>query len=142
MSVIAWDGKVLAADTQGTMGGLKFSTSKIQKVNGDLLGFTGDLDSGLALVEWYRKKKTALFPECQKDKDRWAPLLVITKQKKILRYEREPFPIEIKEKFFSVGSGRDFALTAMYLGNNSKKAVECAIRFEASCGGPIEELKL
>lgn len=145
MSVIACDGKILAADTLGISGDLKLPTSKIRLIflegKSFYVGWTGQLDHGEALIDWYVsgaiKEK---YPAFQSTND-WTRLIVIKndfeKLLTVMSYEQTPYPI-----YYSIpvawGSGRDYALGAMAMGADARKAVEIACTFSASCGLPVE----
>jgi len=142
MSVVAWDGRTLAADRRGVAAGLVFSTRKIVAAPDALLAFTGEADSGEAMVAWFLDGALPeKFPESNLDKERWSSLVAI-KRDCILRYESTPHPIYIYEKKCAWGSGRDFAITAMYLGKCAADAVEIASLFEHNCGNGVDTLEL
>lgn len=44
--------------------------------------------------------------------------------------------------FDAIGSGRDNALTALWLGCTPFRAVEAAINFNIFCGGPVQEVTI
>jgi hypothetical protein len=54
VSVVAWDGKTLAADKKAVHGEMCFPVTKIKR-NGDkdIFAWTGGMDYGLALMDWY-----------------------------------------------------------------------------------------
>lgn len=139
MTVIAWDGKYLAADRRATaQDTLTYSTRKIEKgKNGELLATVGDADAGRAMIEWRKGKGD--FPTFPEDCD--VELIVITKAKKILifgpRFEQ---PIEIFDKFMAWGSGRGYAMACMALGLRADEAVIMASRFDPGCGGGVDML--
>jgi 20S proteasome alpha/beta subunit len=141
MTVIAWDGNTLAADKRASASGMIFRVTKIKKINGCLVGGSGDLSAVRAMFGWYENgADPSNLPDCQKDKDRWTPLLIITPDKKIFRCEQDGIPFEIEEPFFAIGSGREFAIAAMAMGGDSIKAVELASRFDTGCGDGIDIL--
>lgn len=141
MTVIAWDGKTLAADQMAFHNDMRIKVSKILKDSeGYLLAITGDLDAGKSLIHWWHNKNLEKWPACQADKDRWASLIVITPEKKIFKFEREPFSYEILDKQFAMGNGAHFALAAMKLGKSAKEAVELAIELCPMCGLGVDEL--
>lgn len=143
MTVIAWDGKFLAADKRAYDNGTVFTTTKILRVKGHLIGSTGDNDSGIALKEWFKNGADPdKWPECQKDKDRYCRFIVITPTGKIMDYCREPFPTIIEDEFYAWGSGGDSALGAMAMGASARKAVEIACNHESGCGNGITVLRL
>lgn len=47
---------------------------------------------------------------------------------------------EIKEDFYSIGSGRKFALAAMECGKSPRGAVEIAIKYDIYSGGEVQTL--
>lgn len=143
MSVIAWDGKMLAADKRACDGSLVRTVTKIFKINGCLVGYSGNADQGEQMVEWFRNgEKQDEFHPSQRDKDDWAGLLVIRPDGKIHKYERTPYPISFEDKLFTLGCGRDFALAAMYCGKTASEAVELTCLLDNGCGNGIDVLTL
>lgn len=137
MSIIAWDGTTIAADRQATHSGLALSVEKLYRRSaGVILGFTGSLEQGLLLADWYGAGA---------DPDKWpvwqTPMdytrLVVLNFHVGLLMEYESLPVAQYRKFESpaaFGSGRDFALGAMAQGANAREAVEIASRFSVDCG--------
>lgn len=143
MTVIAWDGKTLAADKQATNNGLKRKVTKIRKIRGHLCFGAGDFDVLNHLYDWFEQGASpANWPDIQKDKDAYGTLTIITPDNRIMRYERTPYPFEIEETFIAVGSGRDYAMAAMQLGYGAVKAVETAMALDNTCGLGIDVLEL
>ena len=147
MSVVAWDGKTLAADKQATNSGLRVTTTKLRRLkdhNSDtVIAWTGDQDHGETVALWYsRGAIPADWPECQKDRDAWARLIVASPSGAFF-FERQPVPIKVEDKFAAWGSGRDYALGALACGKSARQAVEVACRFDSGCGMGIdlEELR-
>lgn len=141
MSVIAWDGKTLAADKQGNDGNI-VTITKIIRVGKHLIGGTGSAASTASIFRWYQMgADPEKFPECQKDKERWSDLLVVTPDKKVFKYEQEPVCFEIEDKFVSIGSGSPYALSAMELGATAKEAVLIACKYERNCGRGVDVLE-
>ena len=48
--------------------------------------------------------------------------------------------IVYEDKFIAFGAGRDYALTAMFLGKSAIEAVQVAIQLDTSCGMGIDTL--
>ena len=127
MSVIAWDGKTLAADKRACLGTLIATTTKIFKACGALVAYSGDACFGEEMLAWFKDGSDPLkFPPLQRDKDDWSGLLVVWDSGEIWKYERSPYPLKFPKQLFAIGSGRDFALAAMYLGKAAEEAVEVA----------------
>lgn len=141
MTCIAWDGTTLAADKRATIGSLYRTTTKIHRVGSMLVGYSGAGAQVREMLAWARGgfKKSA-FPEIQRDSENSIALLVIRPKGLVLVYEHTPHPIEYEDKQFAIGSGRDFALAAMYLGKSAKDAVFIAAEFDPGCGGGVDTL--
>lgn len=146
MSVIAWDGRQLAADKRASMGGLIASTTKIFRVEDKqfgeaLVGYSGNADAGEEMLAWFSAgHDPTTFPPSQRDKDDWAGLLVAWRDGNLWKYERTPFPLRFPPQQFAIGSGRDFALAAMHLGLTAEQAVGVACVFDTGCGNGVDVL--
>ena len=139
MSVIAWDGKTLAADKRASFGTTIHTTTKIFHSGDALVAYAGDASFGEEMRAWYgRGAKPEDFPVSNRDKEDWAGLLVIRRGRPIARYERTPYPVLFEDTLFAIGSGREFALAAMHLGKTAREAVEVAIALDSGCGNGID----
>lgn len=139
MSVVAWDGKTLAADRQATSCGLRTATHKARRLaNGEVIAWVGDKDYGQALALWYeRGRDAAAWPEFQNDKDDWSRLIVAG-ESGVRTYERQPIELVDLDAIQAWGSGRDYALGAMAMGADAAEAVQVACRFDANCGMGVD----
>jgi len=142
MTIIAWDGHTLVADKQADNGGISRTVTKIHRLgDGSLFGCTDILAFGLQMKAWLEGSLKE-FPAAQQDKDDWAPCIVITPTKEILLYERTPYPFRVEDAFIAIGSGRDFATAALYLGKTAVEAVELTKLLCTTCGGGTDILTL
>lgn len=145
MTVIAWDGKTLAADKRMTSYGCAATVNKIARAkNGELLAISGNASVGLSLINWFEagRDKSSYPNNLSGDGDSLANLLVVYPEGTVMRYESTPFPIQVIEPFCAMGSGRDYALAAMYLGHDARKAVAVACEFDTGCGNGMDVLTL
>jgi ATP-dependent protease HslVU (ClpYQ) peptidase subunit len=95
------------------------------------------------MVDWVQKgRDPAAFPADQRNKDNWQPMLVIEADGTPSLYDQTPFPIRQEQAYIAIGSGRDFAMAAMYLRKTAVEAVEVAIALNSGCGNGIDELRL
>lgn len=135
MTVVIWDGKTLAADKQATNAGLKRRVTKLRRIRGHLCAVSGDFDYAQEVFHWFESgADPANYPACQRTEN-WVSFLVITPDRRILKYERSPYPADFTgDGVYAMGSGRDFAIAAVYLGFDAVKGVEVASVFEAGCG--------
>lgn len=147
MSVIAWDGTFLAADTGAVNGDLMSRACKIRLHDSNgaplspghptVLACTGDLGPGLLLMDWYeRGANPDDWPKFQGTED-WARL-VVASNGKCWTYEKYPVALPVRTSYAAFGSGRDFAMGAMWGGANARGAVEAAITWCTTCGGGVE----
>jgi ATP-dependent protease HslVU (ClpYQ) peptidase subunit len=111
---------------------------------GELLAVCGDFDTGQALMAWYKEGAAPeLFPENRDQNDSCrAQLLVVDAGPRVRIFESTAFAMTIEDKHVAMGSGRDYALAAMHLGRNSRKAVEVACALDTGCGNGIDTLRL
>ena len=128
MTTIAWDGKTLASDTRCNSGNVKFKVTKIRRHRGHLIGYAGPLDLGAEMFAWYTKgADPEQFPADQLNEEDRTDFLVITPKRKILVYQKSAYPLDMTmNRFFAIGSGRDFAIAAMHLGKSAEEAVGIA----------------
>lgn len=143
MTVIAWDGRTLAADKRSCSGTVYNIVTKIHRVGNVLVGTSGDLAFALAMIDWVAKgRDPAAFPSHQRTKDDWQPTLVIEQDGTTSFYEQTPFPIRWERPFAAIGSGREYALAALHLGKTAAEAVAVACEFDPGCGNGIDTLTL
>jgi hypothetical protein len=154
MTIIAWDGAVLAADKMAVDScGMQRTTTKIELcerpiietqstvlITYALIGATGSQVVSEAMKAWFKNGQILNdFPAGARDDK--ATLIAITHDS-VRFWSTEAYPCFITEKFMAWGTGRDFALAAMYLGKSAVEAVEIACHFQTDCGNGIDVLML
>lgn len=143
MTVIAWDGKTLAADKQATISGLARKVTKVRRINGRLFAVSGDWDRGQMMYDWAeRGMKREEYPEFQKSDENWVGMVMIDEQGKAWKFERAPLPYLIEDPTFAMGSGRDYAYAAMHMGADAVEAVRVASLFESGCGLGVDAMTI
>lgn len=144
MTIIVWDGETLAADKQATTNDLVRKVTKIRRIRGHLVGVSGDWDRGQEVFDWFEKgAEPEKMPAFQKVTDDFVGMLVITPDKRVLKYERSHVPMDFSEEdWFCMGSGRDYAYGALYMGADAASAVMAACAFSPSCGEGVDILRL
>lgn len=135
MSVIAWDGKVLAADRQISHNDRAYEGQKLFRLDdGTLVAFTGDRECGMILVEWVRSgADSARWPAFQKHDD-FTTLVVVRTDGQVFQLQAEPYWHRITEPFYAWGVGAPYALGAMACGATAEHAVTVANSFSVWCG--------
>lgn len=142
MTVIVWDGKTLAADKRSDSGGLRRTVTKIERVNGHLLGVAGNAARGREMMAWWAAGADPKALPAFQQTDDFVDLVVISPARKVLKFERSGWPIHFEDERFAMGSGRDYALAAMHLGKDAREAVLVASHFDCGCGDGVDALEL
>jgi ATP-dependent protease HslVU (ClpYQ) peptidase subunit len=143
MTVIAWDGKTLAADKMLTYNNVISSTTKIRKINGHLVGFAGPVATAMEMFEWFKNGcLVEKFPEKQKSNDDAIYLFVVKPDGKLFEYCTSPYPYEIEDSIYACGSGGACAIGALEMGATAEQAVLIASKWNSTCGNGIDILTL
>ena len=137
MTVIAWDGKALAADRRAVNCGLARTVCKLERVKGMLVGMSGDHGAAAEMLKWF--VSGGEFPA--KAREDIATLMVVD-HSGVHLYTTGPEPMKVLDSHMAIGSGRDYALMAMHLGRTAKEAVELTCLFDANCGNGVDVLEL
>lgn len=143
MTVIAWDGKILAADRLGMNGDTKLKVRKIFKIHDGVFGaVSGNLSHGLSVLEWYKNgADPKKFPV--PDKEDWCPIVIAaTGYPYVIRYERTPNPFRVFNDFVAFGSGDSYAIGAMAAGKNAIEAVKIASKHCISVGLGVDYFRV
>jgi hypothetical protein len=140
MTVIAWDGKTLAADKLASRYGTCLTTTKIWRVGDILVGGAGPMDAIAEMKHWIISGRDPLkFPCCQKYEERAT--IVVIERCAIIEYNRSPHYTVYEDPFYAIGTGREFAIAALACGKTAEQAVEIACQYDADCGNGIDTLK-
>jgi ATP-dependent protease HslVU (ClpYQ) peptidase subunit len=105
--------------------------------DGKIVGGSGDVVNIAHFIEWIQEDVTDEGPKLSKNFE----ALVLHPDGKLYHYDNRLTP-SLCLGHSAIGSGGDFALTAMDMGGDSKKAIEMAILRDLSTGGKITTLKL
>lgn len=146
MTIIAWDGEVLATDTQGVHGNAKFNSTKAwyESVKGQacIISGVGTLRNIHRHKEWLLDgcNDGVSFPYTELDNHYYQ--LILVNKEGLLRYEGTPYPIEYGVNVCAFGDGCDFAYGALSMGASAVEAVRVAINCSPKCGGNIESFSL
>lgn len=142
MTVIAYDGKTLAADRRVSYGSTTMSATKIERFSGELLAFSGDGSMGRELFAWYAAgADAASWPASNRSPDSGACLMVVRADGTFWRYETGPHPIQFDAPC-AFGCGMEAAMVAFACGLDAARAVEMASRFNSGCGNGVDTLTL
>ena len=142
MTVIAWDGKSIAADRQEQIGYLHFTTAKMQRTKaGEVMAGAGKASKVGVMMEWYNSGADRdKYPEFQSGDD--FVLLVVVDKYGCRVYERESLPIRHDDDFVAWGMGAEVAMGAMGHGATAKEAVLIANQYCQGCGRGVDVIEL
>lgn len=140
MSIAAWDGRTLAVDKMAVNGDHVFMTTKARRLaDGTVVAWTGCESAGRGMAKWFENgADPEKYPKEQRDDNLWSRLIVVRPDRTVIYYESLAEPLTVEDDFFAWGSGRDFALGAMAMGADARRAVEIASQLCATCGMGID----
>lgn len=120
------------------------TVTKIKKINNKLCGASG---YGVLLGSFFNWVENGCiekeWPEEIKESEGFNGIIIEKDENKIKikKYEKYcPYPIIIEDEFFAIGSGRDYAMAAMWLGKDSELAVKIASNFDPYCGNGFDTI--
>lgn len=142
MTIIAWDGEMVAADKQATQNGTTRITTKLVMMNNVVATFNGCEAAGLMLSNWYFEGANIdKWPQKIQDGEDWSELIIF-EYPNVFVYQRYPQCIQIKNKFWAWGSGKDLAIGAMAAGASAIEAVKIASKYDDGCGLGIDSFNI
>ena len=142
MTVIAWDGKSIAADRRSERGEITGTVLKLfSGRDGYTLATCGTLTKGLILMEWFNKgADREKWPEFQSTND--CNNVIVARKGELLIYCQDSIPLTVLDKFSAWGSGGEFAIGAMEMGATAEEAVLATNKHCASCGHGVDVIDL
>lgn len=140
MTTIALKDGVLAFDSLVTFGNDRIGfLNKAVKTKDFMAAGAGNAEDVVAFLAWV---KSGMFegdkPVFGLDKQISLSAICINKRGSIFCFDDKLFPMKIKAKFYSLGSGSAFAMGAMQFGATAKEAVEVAKKLDTCTGGKIK----
>lgn len=143
MTVICWDGQTLAGDKRTNFGTGHATTTKVRRIGDLLIGCAGSTAKIMEFHAWVeRGRKPEDLPVFQKDAKECVEALVIEPDGTVLCYSDSAYPFKVENRFWAIGSGREFAMGAMYCGCTASAAVGVASALDINCGNGIDTLTL
>lgn len=146
MTTVAWDGKIMAADTLATdaWGLVEEVLDKIHVGSDFLLAGAGEHG---AIQSWWKAVShldavgvlAFGYPVFAKETN--DPAMMLACASGVYRHVSGGF-FKCSRGFHAIGSGRDYALAAMRCGRSAEEAVSLAMEFDRGTGGFIIAHKL
>lgn len=141
MSVIASDGKTIAADTQWTSMAMRTelggATPKLYHIRGCALGCAGEARRIVQFIDWARAGAKPYNQPEWPDEDKkgiFFQALELTGDRQLFLWDATLVRVAIPAPY-SIGSGAPFALAAMFCGKDPGEAVDLAKQLDTDCGG-------
>lgn len=117
------------------------SKTKVYKLsNGSLIGVSSaQTGIGRAVREWVEAGMKQESLPVPRDKDKFDfDALIVQSNGECIMLNGYWLPSDpVKSEFYAIGSGAEFALTAMALGANAEEAVKMASRFDVWTGPEV-----
>lgn len=135
MTTIAFDGKILAADSR-MIGSHIVQTryTKLFRHKGIIWGFCGDTQYAPIFERWVKAgMRHDAKPKIREDSE-FAVLLIKKGRAYYYTDEFEATPAGVPA---AIGSGGDYAIAAMLGGANARRSVQIASRLDPNTGGHI-----
>jgi hypothetical protein len=142
MSVIAWDGRSLAADRRVVNGNLINVVSKAFACRDRIVACSGDVQTSEEILDWMDGGNCHPpdYPAAARQNDETS-VAVILPEGGIWIYRKSPFPMKLPPQNFAMGCGRDFAIAAMHCGKTAVEAVAITSLYDCFCGNGIDEFR-
>ena len=147
MTTIAFKDGIIAADSQETHGDGRISEcKKLYSVSGTIIGTAGDSYTGLIFIDSFergaRMEDAPDLSHVKSDED--FECIVIEDKDNIYTINRffQKYPVKMPDGFYALGWGSSYAMAAMEMGADAKKAVQIAVKYDAYTGGKIKTMKV
>ena len=141
MTVLAYRDGILAADRLGLRCGTKSTANKIHRVHDGWMAGAGSTASVLEMVNWYRAGANPKdLPSRQRTEEN--DVLMLMNKQGVFVFERGPYPIPLAQPWLALGSGAEYATTALYLGKSAREAVEITSQLCSTCGNGVDWVTL
>lgn len=137
MTTIAYRDGIIAADRLVTAGNMRAGfVTKIFAAHDMVVGISGSL-SDLGLFQmWFNSELLDTVPSFSDEVDG----IVVDADHNIFYIGAKGNRVMVAGEYAAVGSGEEYAMAAMAMGADARKAVEIAIQLDTLSGGGIDVL--
>lgn len=136
MTTIACTPKVMASDSHASDENGVCNVTKMWRMNGGVLGFSGTFAHGYRFYEWLKDHKKGDAPDIE------GSVFLFVDGKTIWCYDGTSTPYPIDDKFAAIGSGGMAAMACMHVGCDPSQAVKIASKVDPMTGGKIKTLEV
>ena len=146
MTLIAWDSRYVAADSQEQNGCLR-SAKPVQKIevrDGAVYAVTGAASLHKPLIDWVHEHGADPAKKPSVHNDLQDTCVIVWKEGRCFSYDlKSPYPVEaFAPDAWGCGTAAHHAIGAMDSGIDAKTAVERAIIRNTCVGGPVQVIDL
>lgn len=149
MSVVAVRDGIMAADTIGVLGGVKFRSPKLYRRDDTIIGVTGNTADGQLFVDWYfdgadhsKIPETINRNDAGEHPEFFALVLTPDGFEYWDHFYVADRDIGKHNEFMAIGKGSEAAMGAMWMGADAIRAVEAACAVIRDCALPVEHEEL
>lgn len=133
---------VMACDSRISVGDVWWSTEKIVRIQGELIGTTGDVKDTQKWFEWYMDGKPGKPPVLNSFEALILRRDGVIRKNELYFVDAHSTEILVERGYHAAGSGAQAAIAVMMLGHDALKAVQIACEIDASSGGKIKSFNL
>lgn len=127
---------MMAADTQVTINNYKTNTEKLYSIPGyGVIGLAGSAKLCVQIAQWWADGAEGEPPEVD---DSNAVQGILSTKEGLFYLEDGSVPIVIKANYLAIGSGSDYALSAMEIGKSAEEAIREAMKHDIYTGGDVD----
>lgn len=143
MTIIAFDGKMIAADRRIVSGNVISTAKKIFQCADGVIGYAGTAVYAIEFIDWFMNSRIAeSFPAFLSGKEMEYDILFVDNKKQVRYYNGTPYPIKSLDKRAAIGNGAEAGMMAMMLGLSAEKAVIEVSKLIPSCGSGVDKIIL
>lgn len=143
MTTVVYRDGFIAGDTGVSIGGVSsgFMSKVARNCAGDLAGVSGHALSGQRFLEWFAGGERGDLPPAIETTDLLDRWIVIRRRtpSQITIIETEG-RLTLTAPYYALGSGREVALGALFMGATAELAVHAALEHNAESFGEVEVL--
>jgi ATP-dependent protease HslVU (ClpYQ) peptidase subunit len=126
--------KEIAADSMVTLESCSYQVTKLRRGSQSVFGAAGDWD---ACLKFLGALEAGNISELETDIS-----VLELRRDGLWVYEGSITPAKIKNDFYAIGTGANYAIAAMRLGCTPTEAVAIACEYDPQSRGPIDTFKL
>lgn len=134
--VADFEKKQMAADSKISYSNRSYMSDKMFRTeNGTIFGVAGNVDEGIAFVNWYLGGRIGDKPEFDSSDESFEALLMNSEG--LFHCTHHGIMSKVKNNSFAIGSGAEYALGAYRAIGDLRRSVEIACEMDSGSGGDV-----